>query len=40
MWLKLVIGYWLYVRPDGATREKILDGNEEWSDVRFGAPRW
>jgi hypothetical protein len=31
MWLKLVIGYWLYVRPDGAIRGKwgILDGTDE-----------
>jgi hypothetical protein len=31
MWLKLVIGYWLYMRPGGATRGKwgILDGKDE-----------
>jgi hypothetical protein len=46
MWLKLVISYWLYVRPDGATREKwgILDGNDESglmsdSELHGGSPR-
>jgi hypothetical protein len=31
MWFMLVNGYWLIVRPGGATREKwgILDGNDE-----------
>jgi hypothetical protein len=46
MWLKLVIGYWLYVRPGGAIREKwgILDGKDEsglMSDLKLqgGSPR-
>jgi hypothetical protein len=31
MWLKLVTGYWLYVRPGGVTRGKwgILDEKDE-----------
>jgi hypothetical protein len=31
MWLKLVIDYWLHVRPGGAIREEwgILDGKDE-----------
>jgi hypothetical protein len=34
---------WFNIRPGGAIREKerILDGKEdEWSDLKFGAPRW
>jgi hypothetical protein len=46
MWLKLVIGYWLYVRPGRATRGKwgILDGKDESdllsdSELQGGSPR-
>jgi hypothetical protein len=34
---------WFKIRPDGAIRGKcrILDGKEdEWSHLKFGAPRW
>jgi hypothetical protein len=34
---------WFNMRLDGAIRGKgrILDGNDdEWSDLKFGAPRW
>jgi hypothetical protein len=34
---------WFNMRPGGAIREKwrILDGKEdEWCDLKFGAPRW
>jgi hypothetical protein len=34
---------WFNVRPGGAIRGKgrILDEKEdEWSDLKFGAPRW
>jgi hypothetical protein len=46
MWLKLVIGYWLYVRLGGATRGKweILDEKDESglmsdSKLQGGKPR-
>jgi hypothetical protein len=46
MWSMLVIGYWLYVRPGGATRGKweILDGKDEDglmldSELQGGSPR-
>jgi hypothetical protein len=46
MWLKLVIGYWLYVRLGRATRGKseILDGKDKSglmsdSELQGGSPR-
>jgi hypothetical protein len=45
MWLKLVIGYWLYVRLGGVTRGKwrTLDGKDESglmsdSELQGGSP--
>jgi hypothetical protein len=46
MWFMLVNGYWLIVRPSGATRGKwgILDGKDESglmldSELQGGSPR-